>query len=221
MQFVIIFILKYFLIDKSTAVEQVVACALVTQRARVRFPVGKSFLGEVFSGFFLTCKSNVRELQAHKVPEYHLAIIIIIIISLRAPTTLDVDAPLNPNIQIPYKQCFLYTVYAITMLDMFSFTEENLDDIQIARCYFIIVVICVFSKSIRREISEKMSQPQRLHSKNPPPLTPIYSIKEYLQQCLLTHKISLKCIINLIRLRPWEILKPDEIFLPILTYNQI
>ena len=36
----------------STAVEQVVACALVSQRARVRSPVGTSFLGEVFSGFF-------------------------------------------------------------------------------------------------------------------------------------------------------------------------
>ena len=35
--------------------EQVVACALVTQRARVRSPVGTRFLGEVFSGFFLTC----------------------------------------------------------------------------------------------------------------------------------------------------------------------
>ena len=46
----------------STAVEQVVACALAKQRARVRFPVGTSFLGEVFSGFFLTCKTNVRKL---------------------------------------------------------------------------------------------------------------------------------------------------------------
>ena len=46
----------------STAVKQVVACALVTQRARVRSPVGTSFLGEVFSGFFLTCKTNVKML---------------------------------------------------------------------------------------------------------------------------------------------------------------
>ena len=30
---------------------------------------------EVFSGFFLTCKTNVRKLYAPKVPEYHLAII--------------------------------------------------------------------------------------------------------------------------------------------------
>ena len=36
----------------STAVEQVVACALVTQRARVRSPVGTGFLGEVFFGVF-------------------------------------------------------------------------------------------------------------------------------------------------------------------------
>ena len=62
---------------KSTAVEQVVACALVTQRVRVRSPVGTGFLGEV-SGFFLTCKTNVRKLQAPKVPEYHLAVVIII-----------------------------------------------------------------------------------------------------------------------------------------------
>ena len=47
---------------ESTVVEQVVACALVMQRARVRFPVGTGFLGEVFSGFFLTCKTNVRKL---------------------------------------------------------------------------------------------------------------------------------------------------------------
>ena len=62
----------------STAVEQVVACALVTQRARVRSPVGTGFLGEVLSRFFLTCKTNVRKLEALKVPEYHLAVIIII-----------------------------------------------------------------------------------------------------------------------------------------------
>ena len=48
--------------NKSTAVEQVVACARITQRARVRSPVGTGFLGEVFSGFFLTCKTNVRKL---------------------------------------------------------------------------------------------------------------------------------------------------------------
>ena len=47
---------------KSTAVEQVVACALVTQRARVRSPVGTGFLGALFSGFFLTCQINVRKL---------------------------------------------------------------------------------------------------------------------------------------------------------------
>ena len=58
--------------------EQVAACALVTQRARVRSPVGTGFLGVVFPGFFLTCKTNVRELQAPTVPEYHLAVVIII-----------------------------------------------------------------------------------------------------------------------------------------------
>ena len=44
------------------AVVQAVACAPVTQRARVRSPVGTSFLGEVFSGFFLTRKTNVGKL---------------------------------------------------------------------------------------------------------------------------------------------------------------
>ena len=51
-----------FLGLESTAMEQVVVCALVTQRARVRSPVGTCFLGDVFSGFFLTCKTNVRKL---------------------------------------------------------------------------------------------------------------------------------------------------------------
>ena len=50
----------------SAAVEHAVACAPVTQRARVRSPVGTNFLGEVFSGSFLTCKTNVRKL--HKGP---------------------------------------------------------------------------------------------------------------------------------------------------------
>ena len=36
----------------STAVAQTVACAPIMQWARVRSPVGTSFLGEVFSGFF-------------------------------------------------------------------------------------------------------------------------------------------------------------------------
>ena len=50
----------------SPAMGQVVACAPVTQRARVRSPVGTSFLGDVFSAFFLTCKTNVGKLQAYK-----------------------------------------------------------------------------------------------------------------------------------------------------------
>ena len=37
----------------STAVEQVVVCALVMQRARFQSPVGTSFLGEVFRVFLL------------------------------------------------------------------------------------------------------------------------------------------------------------------------
>ena len=47
---------------------QAVAYAPVTQRARVRSPVGTSFLGEVSSVFFLTCKTNVRKLYATMVP---------------------------------------------------------------------------------------------------------------------------------------------------------
>ena len=47
----------YFI--SSTAVGQAVACALVTQRARVRYPVGTGFLGEVLSGF----SSPVRQMS--------------------------------------------------------------------------------------------------------------------------------------------------------------
>ncbi|PSN36487.1 hypothetical protein C0J52_25514, partial [Blattella germanica] len=41
---------------------------------------GASFLGEVFLGFFLTHKTNVRKIYAQTVPRHHLAIIIIFII---------------------------------------------------------------------------------------------------------------------------------------------
>ena len=50
-------ILHHVTLFQSTVVEQVIACALVTQRAWIRSPVGTGFLGEVFSGFFLTCKT--------------------------------------------------------------------------------------------------------------------------------------------------------------------
>ena len=50
---------------QSTAVEQVVARALVTQRARVRSPVGTGFLGEVFSGF----SSPVRQMSGNFRPQ--------------------------------------------------------------------------------------------------------------------------------------------------------
>ena len=49
----VLFLGLLLLLLLSTAVEQVVACALVTQRARVRSPVGTSFLGEGFRGFSL------------------------------------------------------------------------------------------------------------------------------------------------------------------------
>ena len=46
----------YFTNYTSTAVGQAAACAPVTQRARVRSPVGTSFLGEDFFGVFLTVR---------------------------------------------------------------------------------------------------------------------------------------------------------------------
>ena len=46
----------------STAVGQVVTFTRVTQRALVRSTVGTCFLGEVFWGFFLICKTNVGKL---------------------------------------------------------------------------------------------------------------------------------------------------------------
>ena len=61
----------------STAVDQAVSCAPVTQWARVRSPVGTSLLDDVFLGFFLTCKTNVRKPLAPWFREYHLGIIII------------------------------------------------------------------------------------------------------------------------------------------------
>ena len=50
---------------KSTAVCQVVACAPVTQRARVRSPVGTSFLGGVFRSF----SSPVRQMSGSFRPQ--------------------------------------------------------------------------------------------------------------------------------------------------------
>ena len=46
---------------------QAVACASVTQLTRVRSLVGTS-LGQIFSGFFLTCKRNLRKLSAQMSP---------------------------------------------------------------------------------------------------------------------------------------------------------
>ena len=61
------FVVVALLFKFWSAVDQVVACAPVTQRAQVQSPVGTSFLGEV--------------------PEYHLAIILITHHSLRAQIT--------------------------------------------------------------------------------------------------------------------------------------
>ena len=70
----LIFILRFFLLsgksgETFTVVEQAAARASVTQRAWVRSPIETSFLGEVFfSGFFLTCRTNVRKLSAPRSP---------------------------------------------------------------------------------------------------------------------------------------------------------
>ena len=93
---------RYF---KSTAVGQVVACAPVTHRARVRSWVGTSFLGEVFFRDFPHLSDKFQEALGPKVPEYHLAIILIANHSLRAPMTWDVDASWNPK--------YTYTVHTL------------------------------------------------------------------------------------------------------------
>ena len=55
------------------------ACAPVIQQTRVWSPVGTSlFPGRGFFGVFPHRKTNVRELLAHKLPGYHLAVIIIV-----------------------------------------------------------------------------------------------------------------------------------------------
>ena len=54
-------ILKLISRKLSTAVAQAVACAPVTQRARLRSPVGTGFLGEVFRGF----SSPVRQMSGN------------------------------------------------------------------------------------------------------------------------------------------------------------
>ena len=52
----------YEVTKRSTVLGQAAAYAPVTQRARVRSSAGTGFLGEVFSGFFLTTKTNVGKL---------------------------------------------------------------------------------------------------------------------------------------------------------------
>ena len=64
----------------STAVEQAVACGPVTKRTQVWSSVVTSFLGEVYSGFFLTCTTNVRKLQAPMAPRVSFGHIITILI---------------------------------------------------------------------------------------------------------------------------------------------
>ena len=52
----------------STVVEQVAACALVTQRTRVRSPVVTGFLGEVFRGFSLPVKQMSGNVRPRRFP---------------------------------------------------------------------------------------------------------------------------------------------------------
>ena len=94
--------------------EEVVACALVTQRARVGCPVGTSFLGEVFSGFFLTCKTNVRKFGPASTPV--IILYIIIIQSHIHPSkdgdgleTLDVVGPTWPSLN----KIFIYPTWSM------------------------------------------------------------------------------------------------------------
>ena len=81
--------------DVLTAVGQAVACAPAMQRARVRSPVGKTFLRDVFRGF----SSPVRQISGSFRPPRSPNIIwpslssLIIHHSLREPVTRDVDAP--------------------------------------------------------------------------------------------------------------------------------
>ena len=80
----------YLILILSTAVGQAVSCGPVTPWARIRSPVGTSFLGEIFWGF----SSPVRQMSGSFRPQgprksfghhYHH--------SLREPMTWDVDAP--------------------------------------------------------------------------------------------------------------------------------
>ena len=73
----------YFVIifHVSTAVKQAVACTPVMQRAQVRSPIGKSFLVEFFRVFPLPIRQMSGSFRPIWFPEYHLAIIIILIIS--------------------------------------------------------------------------------------------------------------------------------------------
>ena len=52
----------------TTAVEQAVTGASITEWPRVRSPVGTSFVGEVFWGFFLTCKTYQEVLAPNDSP---------------------------------------------------------------------------------------------------------------------------------------------------------
>ena len=74
-------------IIESTAVGQAVACAPVTQRARVRSLFGTSFLGEVFSGFSSPVRQISGSFRPPRSPNIIWPSLSSIIISLRAPIT--------------------------------------------------------------------------------------------------------------------------------------
>ena len=77
----IIVILQNVLLQLSTDVEQAVACAPGTKRARVRSPVRTSFLVRLFRGFSSPVRQMSESFRHSWFSEYYLAIIIIVIIS--------------------------------------------------------------------------------------------------------------------------------------------
>ena len=111
-------------------------------------PGRDKFPERFFGGFFLTCKTNVMKLQAPKVPEYHLPIIIIHNHFIRAPMTLDVDAPLNQNIHIhplqTTKTCNINLLDGIHCLKCFSHNVSGVESTPVLRRVFVVRTTVLF-----------------------------------------------------------------------------
>ena len=117
---------------------QAAARAPVTQRVRVRSPIGTVSWVRFFRGFSSPVRQMSGSFSPPKFPEYHLAIIIIIAHhSLRAPMTWDVDAPLNlkytyhQNRLMHYLSFFplfslISLVYLISFIHLISLSKFNL-----------------------------------------------------------------------------------------------